>query len=716
MQERLFRDQEYYDVSQTQKTHWREIVQVFWEWKWITITMLVISTTLGLIRNFKAVPIYQASASIEVTAETPRIVNIQDIVTTDTRNADYLNTKLQVLRSRSLAEKIVKATALNENPDFVPGAGPGADFAGALLGCVTAQLRRGSRIIDVVAEHPNPKVAALIANGVAEEFIKWNLDSRLAASMDTIRWLSEQAQDYKDRLSKSEQAVQEYREKARDVSLEDSYNIVVDKLKSLNGAMASASMARLTAETEWKQVQSQLNAGQDPTQISAIASDEDVVALRQNLIQKQIAVSTLRQRYKEKYPAMAAALAEQAELESRLKQTCTAAVEKIKARYLMAQAKEEGLREPLSQQELQALDLSRKLVAYSALKRNTDSDRQLYETLLTRMKEAGVAGKLEQNNLRIIDPARVPGGPCRPDKTRNLIQAILMGLIAGLVLSYGAHIYDDKIKTYKDIESYLGMPLLCEVPRIDSKTIRGRATIVNDEPQSLAAEAFSSLRATIAASPNAKDVRILMVTSTAPGEGKSLVSSNIAIAFAHDNLRTLLIDADMRRPSLQKSFPVKAELGLSEYLTDGKKKDEVIQPSGISNLDVIMAGKIAQNPAELLGSARMRELVEDEIKRYDRIIIDTPPAAVVSDAIVLLPRVQGIVYVTHFRKLRRDAVARAVRKLRDMGAPLIGNVLNNIDLKKHGYYYYPYHSSYHYSYYDHKKTDRRRTEDSEETV
>ena len=571
MQERLFRDQDYYEVPQTQKTHWREIVQVFWEWKWITITMLVISTTLGLIRNFKAVPIYQASTSIEVTAETPRIVNIQDIVTTDTRNADYLNTKLQVLRSRSLAERIVKATALNENPDFVPGAGPGADFAGALLGCVTAQLRRGSRIIDIVAEHPNPKVAALISNGVAEEFIKWNLDSRLTASMDTIRWLSEQAQDYKDRLSKSEQAVQEYREKTRDVSLEDSYNIVVDKLKSLNSAMAGASMARLTAETEWKQVQAQLNAGQDPAQISGIASDEDVVALRQSLTQKQIAVSTLRQRYKEKYPAMAAALAEQAELESRLKQTCTAAVEKIKARYLMAKAKEEGLRDPLAEQEMQALELSRKLVSYSALKRNTDSDRQLYETLLTRMKEAGVAGKLEQNNLRIIDPARVPGGPCRPDKTKNLIQAILMGLMAGLVLSYGAHIYDDKIKTYKDIESYLGMPLLCEVPRIDSKTIRGRATIVNDEPQSLAAEAFSSLRATIAASPNGKGVRVLMVTSTAPGEGKSLVSSNISIAFAHDNLRTLLIDADMRASLAAQEFPGQDRIG-PFGISDGRKQ------------------------------------------------------------------------------------------------------------------------------------------------
>ncbi|MFA5191461.1 MAG: polysaccharide biosynthesis tyrosine autokinase, partial [Verrucomicrobiia bacterium] len=478
-----------------------------------------------------------------------------------------------------------------------------------------------------------------------------------------------------------------------------------------------AKMARLTAETEWKQVQAQLEAGQDPTRISAIASDEDVVALRQNLMQKQIAVSTLRQRYKDKYPAMAAALTEQAEMESRLKKACADAIEKIKAQYLMAKAKEEGLLQPLADQEMQAMELSKKLVAYSALKRNTDSDRQLYETLLTRMKEAGVAGKLEQNNLRIIDPALVPGGPCRPDKTKNLIQAIIMGLLAGLLLSYGAHIYDDKIKTYKDIESYLGMPLLCEVPRIEAKTIRGRATIVNDEPQSLAAEAFSSLRATMAASANAKDVKILMITSTAPGEGKSLVSSNISIAFAHDNLRTLLIDADMRRPSLHKSFELGTALGLSEYLGDGKKKDEVIQKSGISNLDIIIAGKVAKNPAELLGSARMRELIDEEIQRYDRIIIDTPPVAVVSDAIVLLPRVQGIVFVTHFRKLRRDAVARAVRKLREIGAPLIGNVLNNIDLKKHGYYYYPYHSSYHYAYYDHKNSGkRRRTESTEETV
>lgn len=712
MQERPFRDQDY-DVPQEQTAHWREVVRIFWEWKWVTITALVISITLGLIQNFKAVPIYQATTSIEVAAEAPRLVNIQNIIATDTRDIDSLNTKLQILRSRSLAEQIVKATALNENPDFLPGSGQGADFAGVLLGCLTAQLRRGSRIIDITAEHPSPKMAALIANSVAQEFIKWNLNSRLSASMDAIKWLSEQSEDYKTKLAKSELEFQEYREKTRDVSLEDSYSVVMDKLKGLNSAMAAAKMNRLTVETEWKQTEAQIKAGQDPAEIPAIASDEEVAALRQILMQKQMAISTLRLRYKDKYPAMAAALSEQQETENRLKQACAVAVEKIKARYLMAKAKEEGLQQPLTEQENQALELGRKLVAYTALKRNTDSDRQLYETLLARMKEAGVAGKLEQNNLRVIDAARVPGAPCRPDKTKNLIHAIIMGLIAGLVLSFGAHIYDDKIKTYKDIEAYLGLPLLCEVPRVDAKTNAERFTIVNNDPQSLAAEAFSNLRAMLGANPNSKDIKVFMFTSTAPGEGKSLVSTNTAIAFARDNLRTLLIDSDMRHPSLHKSFKLKTELGLSEYLTHGGKKEDIIQKSGISNLDIIIAGKIAKNSAELLGSARMRELIEEEDQRYDRIIIDTPPVAVVSDALVLLPRVQGIVFVTHFRKLRRDAVARAVRKLREIGAPLIGNVLNNIDLKKRGYYYYPYHYS---NRYYHKKSGGRWIGNAEETT
>ncbi len=717
MQERAFRDQDY-DIPDQPKMHWREFVRIFWEWKWITITSLVISATFGMIVNFKAVPIYQASASIEVESEAPRLLNIQDVLTADTRNLEYLNTKLQILRSRLLAEKIVKELALDKNPDFLPGATPGANFAGTLQGCLQAQLRRGARIIDVVIEHRNPKVAALVANGVAQEFIKWNLENKLTATMDAVHWLSTQSVDYKKKLTESELAVQAYREKTRDVSLEDSYNIVLDKLKSMNGAMGAAKMARLAAETEWKQMQASLDAQQDPSQISSIASDEEVAALHQSLTQKQLAISTLRVRYKDKYPIMVAALSEQKEIESKLKQACAAAAEKIKAGYLMAKAKEDGLQLPLEETEVKALELGRKLVEYNALKRNTESDRQLYDSLLQRMKEAGVTGKIERNDLHVIDLAVVPGSPVRPDKTKNLMYAVIVGLLAGFVLSYGAHIYDDKIKTYKDIESYLGMPLLCEVPKIEAKMDYDRATIVHTEPESLAAEAFSNLRATLGVNPNAKDTKVLLVTSTAPGEGKTLVSSNMAIAFANDNLRTVLIDADLRHPSIGKDFQLKTELGLSQYLSDGCNKEEIILTTQVRNLDIVPAGKVSKNPAESLGSGRMRELIEDLRQRYDRVIIDSPPVGVVSDAIVLLPRVQAIVFVTHFRKLRRDAVARAVKKLREMGAPLVGSVLNNIDLKRHGYYYYPYYYSYRYPYYGsyyHRKTGKRQVDNKEES-
>ncbi len=689
-----------YDVSRQPVTHWREYVRIFWEWKWITITTLVMTMTYGLISNAKTVPIYRAVARLQIDMPTARILNnIQAVVDTDTRDFDYLNTQVRVMQSRLLAEGVAKTLELSKNPDFLPGANQQADFAGAVQGCISVQIIRGTRIFDITAEHPDPKLTALLANGVAQEFIKQNMERRLTATMDAIRWLDEQAKSLKKQLQESESAVQDYREKTHNVSLEESYNIVVDKFKSMNSAVGAAKMARLTAEAEWKQVEAQRSAKQDLVLIPAIASDDDVAALRLQLTQKQIAISVLRQRYKEKYPLMAAALGEQMEIESKLKQACDTAADRIKTQYLMAKAKEESLVPLLQEEETQALKLGRSLVEYSALKRNAESDQRLYEVLLTRMKEAGVTGKLEVNNARVIDSAQVPGSPVRPNKTRILMYMLVLGLMGGIGLSYGAHIYDDKIRTYKDIESYLGMPLLCEVPKIEVKDDTQRARVVDLEPQSLAAEAFSNLRATIGAILKGKDAKVLMVTSTAPGEGKSLVSSNMAIAFARDNMRTLLIDADLRHPSLHKDYEMPDENGLTQFMANGCTKEDLIHKSTIANMDIIIAGTISKNPAEALGSTRMRELIDEMCERYDRIVIDTPPVAIVSDAIVLLPRVQGVVFVTHFRKIRRDAVSRAVKKLREMGAPLIGNVLNNIDLKKHGYYYYPYSYSYRYPYY-----------------
>jgi succinoglycan biosynthesis transport protein ExoP len=687
------------------RTHWREYARIFWERKWITITILVIVVTQAAIWNYRAVPIYEATARVLVSSETLKILNMQDVLVRESSNLDYLNTQVTILQSRSLAEQAAKTLALDKNPDFLPGAGPDADVAGVLRDCLNIQQVRSTRLIDITAAHPNPKVAALIADGVAQEFIKQNLERKMAATVEAVRWLGEQSTDLRAKLEKSEAAVQEFREKMKTVAVEENQSLVLDKLKGLNSALTEANRERWSAETTWNQVKELLDAKQDPSSIPAVAADAEVSALRVQLTQKQIAISVLRERYKDKYPAMVAALKEQEEIEGKLKKACAVAAENLQAACVMAKAKETDLQRAVADQEKQALELARNLMAYNTLKRNADTDRQLYDSLMTRMKEAGVTGKLETNNIRMVDSACVPDSPSRPDKKRNLLYAIIFGLLGGLGLSYVAHLYDDKIKSYSDIETYLGLPLLCEVPRIEAKGEAKKGTILLGEPQSIASESFYNLRATLGLVPNTQKTKILLVTSTAPGEGKSLIASNLAIAFANDNQRTLLIDGDLRHPSVHKDFGINDNQGLAHYLTDGCRPEEITTKTQVPNLDIIVAGKKVGNPTALLGSVRMRELIDGAAQRYDRIIIDSPPVAVVSDPIVLLPRVQGVLFVAHFRKLRRDAVARAVKKLGEIGAPIIGVVLNNIDLRKHGYYYYPYHYSY---YYYHKKKEKGR--------
>lgn len=676
--------------------HWREYGQRLLERKWVAITAFVVVVTLALIWTFKATPIYCASTRLQVDAETIKVLNIQDVVTADTRDAQYMNTQIKILQSRTLAEQAARSLALNQNPAFLPGATPGTDYAAALQGCITIQAVQGTRLIDILADHPDPKVAALLANGVANEFIKQNVERKLSASLEAVRWLREQAAEHRQKVEKSEAVLQEYREKTYTVSFEDRQNIVVEKLKDLNSAVTGAKTGRLGAESEWNELKARLDADQEPGMIPAITANPLVSALGQQLANKEIAVSILRKRYKDKHPAMISAMTELSEIKQKWNKACLEAAESIKANYLMAKAKEESLQRALKEQEQEALDLSRNLIQYTMLKRNADGDQQLYEAILTRMKEAGVTDQLDTHHIQVVDPARPPSSPYKPRKTRDILLACLLGAVLGVGFSFAAHFYDDKVKTHDDIESYLDLPLLSSIPTIKRTDRLEKARVSHLEPRSLASEAFLTLRASIGLNPNARAARSILVTSTAPAEGKSFVAANLAIVFAHNQQRTLLIDADMRHPVQHEVFHVDQKQSLRVFLTDSTSLEGIIHPTDIPNLDVIAAGQVPPNPSELLGSLRMRQLLAEASRKYDRIVIDSPPISAVSDPLILLPSVQGIVFVIHFSKVRRDIVARAVQKLREGRVPVLGAVLNNVDLEKHGYYYYPYRYSHYY--------------------
>lgn len=672
---------------------WRQQLTILTERKWTVVATFLTVLGLTLLWAYTRTPIYRATAYIQVDSEAMRILNIQDVLSSDILDEQYFNTQIKVLQSRTLCQQVVEALRLDQDRDFMPDASPGADYAGALQGCLIVEPVRGSRLIQVSANHENPGVAARLADGVAQQFVRQNLDRKMSASVAAAHWLRQQADEYKLKVEKSEVALQQYRQQARAVSLEERQDVVVAKLKELNAAVTAVQKDRVTGETEWNEVQALLNAGHALAQVPLIANNPEVSALRRQLDEKQTAIAVTGKRYKEKHPLMIALLTEYSELTAKHAEACSKALGDIRAQYLMSKAKEDSLQRALDEQEQQALNLDQKQSGYLTLKRNTEADRALYDAILTRMKEATVTGKLEVNNARVLDPVDVPSTPYTPRKVRLIAVGILMGAFAGIALALLMDSFDDRMKTYEDVDS-LGLPLLTGVPHIELGGSAQNARVLQLEPHSTPAEAFRNLRTSLSLSQNAKDANPLLVTSTAPGEGKSVVASNLCISFAANNQRTLLIDADMHQPILHTVFKVQGEKGLSLYLTDSVTWQEVVHKTDIPNLDVITVGPLPPNPPELLASDRMLKLLEEASREYDRVVIDTPPVTAVSDSLILLPHVKGVIFVVGFSKIRRDLVARTMQKLRECGAPLVGVVMNDIDAAQEGYYFYPYRYSY----------------------
>jgi polysaccharide biosynthesis transport protein len=679
---------------------WQQYLVVLVEHKYVALAAFLTVLMATVVWTYRQTPLYRATATIQVDSDTAKVLNIQDVLTSDNRDEEYLNTQMKLLLSRTLCEQVVQALQLDKNAGFLKSAEGNTDLAGVLQSCLSVVPIRGSRLIELRADHPHPEVAALLANGVAQQYIKQNLDRRMTAATDAVRWLRVQAEEYKSKLEKSEAALAQYRQATHTVSVEERQNIVVDKLKELNGAVTQAQRTRLAAEADWNVVKKQLDEGRNVAEIPAVLSNPKVAAVREKLNEKQVQLAVLRERYKDQHPSIVALQAELKTITGEFTAACNDVVNGLQSQYSIAKANEESLQGALKEQEQQALEMDSKQADYNTLKRNAEADSQIYNSILTRMKETSVAGKLESNNIRLVDPVQVPHSPFQPKKGRNLAMGIVLGLGAAVGLSFLLNSFDDRIKTYEDVD-LLGLPLLTGVPRIELPDGSQNGRVLQLEPHSISAEAFRNLRATISLKPELNDAKTLLITSTAPGEGKSVVSANLAIAFASNRQRTLLIDCDLHHPVQNKVFRSSANRSLSVYLTNNSKLADVVQATDIPNLDVLQVGDVPPNAPELLSTDRVAELIQEACQQYDRVIIDSPPVTAVSDPLLLLPYVKGVVYVIGFGKVSREVVSRSMQKLRDCGAPLVGVVMNNIDQELHGYYYYPYR----YSYY-HKKGKR----------
>ena len=379
-------------------------------------------------------------------------------------------------------------------------------------------------------------------------------------------------------------------------------------------------------------------------------------------------------------------------------------VDSIKGEYEEAEANERTALLALTEQEKKALELNRMAIEYNVLKRDTETNREMYEALLKRMKETDISGGLQASNIRVIDKAEVPKGPIKPRKSTNIIMAIFIGILSGAAAAFTLEYLDDSIRNQRDIEAYIQLPFLGHVPIVRTKG----ATVglyANLYPRSEVSESLRSVKTNINFTLTTPPPHALLLTSVAPQEGKTSLSSNLSIVMAQGGDRVLLVDADMRHPTVHKIFKTENSKGLRDYLSGAADFDSVVQKSMVENLSIVASGRVPPNPVELLDSPRTKLFLKEAKAKFDRIIIDSPPIIAVSDALILAKLVDGVVYIVRGSKTSREAAFEGKRRLLDIDAKILGIALNYIDIRKERYYYY--------GYYYGGQGKRRKTEEDE---
>ncbi len=703
---------------------------------WTIIIFLAVVMTVVVFGSFKSQKVYRATTKILIEKENPNVLSFKEVLAIDTTNRDYYQTQYKILKSRSLGEQVMEELSFDQNPapmgfsaqikswfyDF-PMVNEIRSLSDKgepdqneelrnrskysvydILNSVSINPVRNSRLVDISVESWEPEAAAMIANTWAQKYIEQNLQSKLDASLKAVKWLSTQVEEMKGKVEESEMKLQTYKEEGNMVSLEDKQNIVVDKLAQLNTKVTEAKAKRINAEVIYRQVEDLLERGEPIETLPGVINNKLIQDLKRNYSQKEGELSESLQRYKDKHPKIISLRSELNTLKERIDREVSKILESIRTDYEVALSQEKKFQRELWVQEQRALDLNQKAITYGVIKREAESNKQLYDILIRRMKEATISGGVETNNIRVIDAAKTPSRPIRPRKMFNIILGLLVGLFFGSGLALVREQMDNSIKSEEDIRHHLKLPYLGHVPGLKLKKSGISADLYTYHfPKSIVAEAFRIIRTQIEYSINGLKNKRILITSAGPQEGKSFTSANLAIAIAQTGVKTLLIDCDLRKPSTHRGFNCPNDKGLSEILEKGLLLEACVRHTPQKDLYVLTSGHASSGPAELLGSQKMENFLVEAGKEYECLIIDSPPILPVTDSILLAGKVDGVVQVVRFGEMDRNIVSKVKSGLKGLGAPIIGVVLNKVNIENRGYYY----SHYYYSYYDSSKGNGR---------
>lgn len=697
-----------FDEAPNLRHYWHMLL----ERRWMIITAFVSMFSLCLIYLYKATPIYSASVRMQIDKEVDNVLEAPNRFSFDIREQqDYLQTQYKNLLSRSLIEKVMSDLSLDKDERYSKNPDP----VRALSQDITVSPIRLTRLVEVRAEHPDPKVAANIANKLVENFIQLNLDRKREKMRQATLFLEQEAKTLEEKVAKADNELYQYRVEKKLGSLEESQNIISQSLKQAQADVDLANSLALDAQKLKDEVEAMLKEGKPIDTVPAIARDPQVVDLLRQLSERQTALAQLLTRYKDKYPDVITARKALSETEQNLKVQAERIHQMILAEARIASSKKANKDAELRRREQEAQDLRKQRIDYEVLERKSQQAKLLFTMLLQRKQETDLSSNDKTQNMWVIDSAKVPMKPVKPRVVLTLILGFFGGLIVAVGLALFVSYLDDSVKSQDDVENVLRLSFLGYVPNIKTNSVIERDLQAHSHPQSNAAEGFRTIRAAISLTHQAEKFRLISVTSTIPSEGKSLVASNLAIVLAQTGLKTVLIDADLRRPSVHKAFQLNSPIGLSAYLAEKVNKvDELIHNSSVPNLDIVCCGAVPNSPSELVGSQRMAEFLEEMSKRYDRVIVDCPPVSAVSDPLIVAAMCDGVVYVSKFNKIRREHARKSVQRIQNAGIHIIGAVINDIDFEGKDSYYYSYYYYQNRYYSSHYRSKGEISKDSKE--
>lgn len=657
----------------------RYYVDTLWRGRYLIVTAALVGVLLGVLLGFLQTPEYRAGAMLQIEPPTPTFMTVTDALMGGGnywQNADFYNTQFKVLRSRGVGELAVGRLKLKDQPPFKDHPDPG----GLFMTHVAVDPVPESRLVNLMVTHTDPKEAALWANTLAEVYIEQTLSSRIESAKKAYDWLQE-------RLSATQKAMREAQDKlfksyqTQDLFVpEGSVSAVTTSITKLNEDYIEAQGRRIALEAALKQVSQMRARGQSLDTVPQVAGDAIVLSLSGQLATLNLDFSRLKEKYKEAHPELQKIQAQIDQIRKARDERATQIVSGLEAELSQLQKRETEIRNAIENQKAQAAAQSRKGAELDALKKEAESSKNLYEVLLQKLNETDIAASIRNNNVTVVERASPPRTPVRPEKKKIAAMALLVGLALGVGLVLGRDYLDNTIKDPEEIERYLHVDLLAAVPKYDESNVH------------LVTEAYQNLRTALIFARKDEGGQVVLITSTAPHEGKTTTLVNIGKLLASSGEKTVALDFDLRRAQLHGRLGLTREPGLTDFFVRHEDLDSLIRPTRIPNLFALTAGPLPPNPPAILARKSVGDFLQHLKRHFEWILVDSPPIASVTDALLLARHADMAVFTVQHNEVDKKLIKRSIATLKKACPNFLGVVLNAVDMKAKGYYYHYYQS------------------------